>query len=107
MTRTRVRVTVRLKPALLDPQGRAVEATLHRLGHVGVADLRVGKIIEFTFDGDPDAARDATSSMVERLLANPVMEDATIDVAIDDGEEPADLPPTGSEPPGSTTKRRE
>ena len=80
MTRTRVRVTVRLKRALLDPQGRAVEATLHRLGHDGVADLRVGKVIEFTFDGDVDAARAAATSMVDDLLANPVMEDATIDV---------------------------
>lgn len=80
MSRTRVRVNIRLKPALLDPQGRAVQATLHRLGHTNVSDVRVGKIVEFTFAGDAEEARVATATMIERLLANPVMEDATIDV---------------------------
>jgi phosphoribosylformylglycinamidine synthase len=78
MSRTRARVTVRLKPAILDPQGRAVQATLQRLGHDDVADLRVGKIVEFTVAGDPAMAEAKVRALAEDVLANPVMEDVEI-----------------------------
>lgn len=80
MSRTRARVTVRLKPAILDPQGRAVQATLHRLGHDDVADLRVGKIIEFTVAGSPDETGAVVRAMAEDVLSNPVMEDVEIEL---------------------------
>lgn len=76
--KTRVHVTVRLKRAILDPQGRAVEATLHRLGHTGVQDLRVGKVIEFEIPGTPDQVREDVQRISEEVLANPVMEDLEI-----------------------------
>lgn len=88
-TRTRARVTVRLKPAILDPQGRAVQATLRRLGHEGVGELRVGKVVEFTIDGAPDEARAEVRRIAEEVLANPVMED--VEIAL----EPADAPAPG------------
>src|SRR5690606_31177073 len=44
-------VDVMLKRSILDPQGRAVQNTLHRLGHDNVVDLRVGKRIEITLLG--------------------------------------------------------
>ena len=78
MSRTRARVTVRLKPAILDPQGRAVQAMLQRLGHDDVADLRVGKIVEFTVAGDPATAEAKVRALAEDVLANPVMEDVEI-----------------------------
>lgn len=78
MSRTRARVTVRLKPAILDPQGRAVQATLQRLGHDDVADLRIGKIVEFTVAGDPSEAEATVRALAEEVLANPVMEDVEI-----------------------------
>ena len=82
MSRTHVHVTVRLKPAILDPQGRSVQATLHRLGHDGTDDVRVGKVIEFTLPGPPDdAAHDAVRRMAEQVLANPVLEDVEIDLS--------------------------
>jgi len=87
MSRTRARVTVRLKPAILDPQGRAVQATLHRLGHDDVADLRVGKIVEFTVAGDPNEAEATVRALAADVLANPVMEDVEIalEPVADDG----------------------
>ena len=83
MTRTRARVTVRLKPAILDPQGRAVQATLHRLGHEDVDDLRVGKTIEFTIDGPPEEAGATVRKLADEVLSNPVMEDVEIELAED------------------------
>jgi phosphoribosylformylglycinamidine synthase len=78
VSRTRARVTVRLKPAILDPQGRAVQATLHRLGHDQVDELRVGKIVEFTVAGAPNEAEPTVRRIAEEVLANPVMEDVEI-----------------------------
>lgn len=72
----RVAIDVMLKPEILDPQGRAVERALPGLGYEGVAEVRVGKHLEFDIDtGDDLTAR------VERLcsdfLTNPVMETYT------------------------------
>ncbi len=68
-------VTVRLKEGVLDPQGRAIEHALHTLGFANVADVRAGKIIEFTLqETDPEAARAEAEAMAKRLLANTVIE---------------------------------
>jgi len=83
-SRTRARVTVRLKPAILDPQGRAVQATLTRLGHHGVDELRVGKVVEFTIDGAPEEAEAEVRRIAEEVLANPVMED--VEIALEPGD---------------------
>ncbi len=76
-------VQVRVVPrgGLLDPQGQAVDHALHALGFAGVGHVRVGKAIEFTLDATSlDAARTAAQAMCQRLLANPVTEDFTVEV---------------------------
>ncbi|MEJ2289965.1 MAG: phosphoribosylformylglycinamidine synthase subunit PurS [Deinococcales bacterium] len=50
--RYRAVVDVLLKRSILDPQGRAVEATLHRLGNDNVSGVRVGKRIELELEGE-------------------------------------------------------
>jgi len=40
-----VRVLVRLKPGVLDPQGRAVHHALEGLGFAGVEDVRIGRLL--------------------------------------------------------------
>jgi phosphoribosylformylglycinamidine synthase subunit PurS len=77
------RVHVRIIPrsGLLDPQGQAIAHALSALGFSGVSNVRVGKAIELEIDA-PTAAKAEASvrTMCERLLANPVTEDFTIDV---------------------------
>ena len=75
----KVKVHVFLKPGVLDVQGKAVEGALHGLGWAGVANARVGKLIEFDFD-DADPAAEA-KKMCETLLANTVIESYRIEVA--------------------------
>jgi phosphoribosylformylglycinamidine synthase PurS subunit len=76
----RVRVLVRLKPGILDVQGAAVKRALADLGFGDVTDLRVGKVIEVELDAPtPAAARTRTAEMCEKLLANPVLEEYTIE----------------------------
>lgn len=81
MTVTRVVVDVMLKPEILDPQGRAVQGALTRLGLAGVADVRQGKRFEITLSGELDADRSAAlDELAAELLANPVIEDYTLRV---------------------------
>ena len=76
----RVKVHVFLKPGVLDVQGKAVEGALKGLGWAGVADARVGKLIEFDLEGAEDPAAEA-KKMCETLLANTVIESYRVDVA--------------------------
>jgi phosphoribosylformylglycinamidine synthase len=75
-------VHVFLKAGVLDVQGKAVENALHGLGFATVADVRVGRVIEFDLEGaDQVAARAEVEAMCERLLANPVIEGYRVEVA--------------------------
>ncbi len=80
MPEFRAVVHVMLRRSILDPQGRAVEATLHRLGHANVGDLRVGKRIELSLTGERADVEAQLARVVERVLSNPVMEDATFEL---------------------------
>ena len=79
----RVVVDVMLKPEILDPQGQAVANALPRLGVSGVESVRIGKRIEIEFDGDPDL--DRARDIADRLLANPVIEEADVSISPEPG----------------------
>jgi phosphoribosylformylglycinamidine synthase PurS subunit len=71
----RVKIFVSLKNGVLDPQGKAVERSLHSLGYQEVQDVRVGKFVELNLQaGSREAAEDRIREMCHRLLANPVIE---------------------------------
>jgi phosphoribosylformylglycinamidine synthase len=69
-----VRVLVRPKEGILDPQGQAVERALPALGFSGVSNVHVGRLIELDVD-DPSRVEE----MCERLLANPLIEDFQVE----------------------------
>jgi len=76
-----VRVTVTLKPSVLDPQGRAIHHALDGLGFAGVNGVRQGKVIELDLaQTDPQAARAEVDAMCRKLLANTVIEAYRIDL---------------------------
>ena len=76
------RVYVTPKRGILDPQGKAVQHSLHALGFAEVQDVKVGKYIELRLrDLAADAARARVQTMCERLLANGVIEDFRIELA--------------------------
>jgi phosphoribosylformylglycinamidine synthase len=70
----RIAIDVLLKREILDPQGRAVERALPRMGYEGVGDVRVGKHLELDVDADGDALRDQIERMCADFLTNPVIE---------------------------------
>ena len=73
------RVLIRPKAGVVDPQGKAVERALPSLGFEGVAEVKVGRLVELQTD-DPDALPE----LCEKLLANPLIEDYEIEL---EGEE--------------------
>lgn len=80
----RVVVDVMLKPEILDPQGRAVQGALTRLGLAGVADVRQGKQFVIQLDGPIDDERlEQLHQLAGELLSNPVIEDYQL--RIDEG----------------------
>lgn len=88
-----VKVFVTPRSGILDPQGRAVEQSLHSLGFSAVGSVRVGRYILLELDApSADDARATARKMCEALLANPLIEDFTFEV------EPTDPQATTPEP---------
>ena len=77
----KIRVQVMLKAGVLDPQGKAIGNALAGLGFTGVEEVRQGKLIELDLvEVDPTRARAQVEAMCQGLLANPVIEDYTIEL---------------------------
>jgi phosphoribosylformylglycinamidine synthase PurS subunit len=72
----RVVVHVMPKPEILDPQGKAVQAALPRLGFEGISSVRQGKRFELEVDGEiTDEVLAQLREAATTLLSNPVIED--------------------------------
>ena len=71
----RVKIFVSLKQGVLDPQGKAIERSLHTLGYNEVREVRAGKYFEVVLDAvSRDAAELRIREICDKLLANPVIE---------------------------------
>jgi phosphoribosylformylglycinamidine synthase len=79
MPQYRATITVTLRPAILDVQGKTVEHALHSLGFLEVRHVRIGKHITLDLDApDEQTAQERCAQMSQQLLANPIVEDYTI-----------------------------
>ena len=75
-------VHVTLKKTVLDPQGRTICSALNNLGHDSVTGVRAGKFfeIELAQEVDPARAREQIERIAREVLANPVIEEYTVDI---------------------------
>ncbi|MFQ5786980.1 MAG: phosphoribosylformylglycinamidine synthase subunit PurS [Thermodesulfobacteriota bacterium] len=81
MKEYKVKVEVKLKPVVLDPQGKTVLNALHNLGYNQVSDTRIGKLIELKLtNSNKKNVIEQVKEMCSKLLANPVIEDFSIKV---------------------------
>lgn len=79
MNRFRAAVHITPRRGILDPQGKAVADALHTLGFADVRDVHIGRhIVVELVASDDAAARESLTSMCQKLLANPVIEDFEI-----------------------------
>jgi phosphoribosylformylglycinamidine synthase subunit PurS len=75
------RVEVALREGIADPEGATIERALPALGFTGVQDVRAGRSFRLVVDAETaDEAVALTQSLADRLLANPVIEKATVEV---------------------------
>ena len=69
---------------LLDPQGKAVNNSLHNLGLTNINDVRIGKHISLQLEAtSKDEAEKMAREACKKLLANQVME--SFDVTLAEG----------------------
>ncbi|MBP2029761.1 phosphoribosylformylglycinamidine synthase [Methanohalophilus levihalophilus] len=73
-------VTVKLKAGMLDPEGTTIKRALEHLGYFPDS-VRSAKeyLIELEAESS-DMARDQIDQMCQKLIANPIIHDYTIDL---------------------------
>ena len=77
----RARMIVTLRGGVLDPAGEAVRDSLNQLGFESVKGVRLGKVIDLDLgDLERDEADEQVRAMGEKLLANTVVEDFSIEL---------------------------
>lgn len=89
---TRVRVLIRNKPGVFDPEGEAIDGAIDRLGYQNVGDVRVGKIVDIdvddtNLDGGRDALEAEIAEICDEFLVNPVIEQYSIEILETDPDE--------------------
>lgn len=84
-----VTVTVTLRKGIADPEGATIERALPALGFDGVTQVRAGKSFHMMIDAanEADALANATA-LAQRLLSNPVIEDATVRLGASEWDTP-------------------
>lgn len=95
--RYRVRVEVRLRPAIYDPQGEAIRRALAGAGAGAeeVISVRQGKSFDLEIAADSAADAEARAREVaRRVLASPVLEDFEVAVRPGGDEAPDSDPDT-------------
>jgi phosphoribosylformylglycinamidine synthase subunit PurS len=74
-------ITIMPLTELLDPQGKAVMDTLHKLDFAGISNVRIGKQIVLSIEAaDAEEAHVAAELACKKMLYNPVMEQYSISV---------------------------
>ena len=74
------KVFVRLRSSVLDPAGEASRAAANKLGIEGILNLRIGKIIDIEIEASSESlAKQRLETLSDKLLANPVIEDWSLD----------------------------
>lgn len=70
-------VDVTLREGIADPEGATIERALPALGFMGVTNVRAGKSFRLEVEANDEAAAlQKATALAERLLSNPVIENA-------------------------------
>jgi phosphoribosylformylglycinamidine synthase subunit PurS len=78
----RAEIRVMLKPSVNDPQGLSIRGALRSLGFEDVHEVRAGKLIQVHLAAvDRQAAEQQVERMCAQLLANPVIETYSFELA--------------------------
>lgn len=74
-----VEVDIMPLKALLDPQGKAVNQSLNKIGFESVANVRIGKHVNFEIEANSKVeAEEKVAEVCNKVLTNPIMEGFSI-----------------------------
>ncbi|HOX03534.1 MAG TPA: phosphoribosylformylglycinamidine synthase subunit PurS [Candidatus Paceibacterota bacterium] len=76
----KAKIIVMPKKAVVDPQGKAVQAALEQMGHTGVRAVHVGKYLEIEVEGERAVVESRLQDACHKLLSNPVIEDYRLEL---------------------------
>jgi len=72
----KVKVSIRLRPSVLDPAGEAIKSAADKLGVDKINSLRIGKLIDINLRAfEKKDAIEKIELLCDRLFANKVIED--------------------------------
>ena len=75
----KIQILVRLKPGVLDVQGKAVESALSNIGCDDADNVRIGKLIELDVEAKTfDEAKKIAQELSNKILINPIIENCEI-----------------------------
>ena len=81
MPNFRAKIQVSLRPSVLDPAGEATKSAAIKLGVKGITKLRIGKSVDIEIEAvTKSEAKTQVEMLSDRLLANPVIEDWTLEL---------------------------
>lgn len=76
----KVRILVRLKQTVHDPQGEAILQSLHHMSYLDVDSVRQGKVFDIELkDVNEAKAKALLDEIARKILANPIIEEYAIE----------------------------
>ena len=73
----RIKILIRLKKQILEPQGKVIEQSLNNLGFEGLRNIRQGKLIELDLPENinQEEKDNIICSACKKLLVNDIIEE--------------------------------
>lgn len=78
MKKSKVRIIVRYRPGVLDPQGRTISNVLKSMGYTQIESVHTGKIYELDLNGPSNELQTIVQETAEKIFSNPLIEDYEI-----------------------------
>jgi len=79
MSKAKAIVYIRLKPGVLDPQGKTIAQAMANMGYGEFSSVRSGRFFELECDHRPDLET-RIDEVCRKLLANPVVETYRVEI---------------------------
>ena len=81
MTKFEIKIEVKFKPGVLDPQGETIKHALLNLDFKGIDSVKTGKLFRVTLEANSaDEAIQTAEELADKLLANTVIEDFKVEI---------------------------
>lgn len=71
----KVKIYIRLKEGVADPQGTTIKHALDSLGYQGITKVKTGKYLQIQLNIEKEKIEQQIEDMCKKILVNPVIED--------------------------------